>query len=366
MQFLSYLPNLPRVVVLCIGTDRCPGAPPLLFAAKDARNMASFYQGVYGRAATVRCLTNPTGAQLRAELRRIRSERPDLFLLCNSGHGSPTGMQLADGEFGYRELARWMEHVSARHSLVMLDVCHAGAYLEKSGQLGDVIVGGEAFDLISLIAEATPGGRVICSTGASRNSFEGLGVTNGCWTAAWLAAASQLTSSLGFGGPLDDATLFYGAAEIAEARWGQQAIAYGLTGDLPLARALDQPVGSAMFIESTMSGGGGVRASALAFGRQHLPTMLSGTLVNRAGRALATLEHLEVPTDPIQPLTHTFIVPSAIAARDALTSRDLRARGMTELAWQLAVCDLRGRVMRTHESRFTWAPVGSLRQPAWR
>lgn len=345
------LPRMLRVSIVCVGTDNSRGQSPLRFATKDAHDMASFLSGPASLGTPAIWMANPTRAQLRAELQRQVELGPNVFIFFNSGHGAKDGIALGDCSLSYVELKKWIAKIDATHSLVILDVCHAGAYLEKSALAG-TIVGGVAPDLLAMLASATPGNRVMCSTGSNRLASEGGGVTNGHFTAALLEAGARLASQSGW---IDDENLFLAAAELTSGRWGQDPVGYNLTGDLPLARSHAGEVGTAMFLEAQLVSHG-VMVNALVFGRRGAPTALCGELLNRAGRRLALLEHRFVPEVPVESQGHLFVVPTGLVVRDEVTRRALTARGAAGLTWRFSVRDLRRYVMCSHEISFSWSP----------
>lgn len=335
---------------LCIGTDLARGARPLRYSIKDADDMARFLSGPVSLGTKVRVLRNPTRKSVQAELQRQASLGVDVFVLYNSGHGTERGIVLADKVLSYEELRSWIAKIGARHSVVILDVCHAGAYLRKS--LGDIVGGVQAPDLLARLARATPGNRVMCSVGAGRLAGEGVGIDNGHFTAALLEAAGRIDTTDGL---IDDLTLFQGTAEIASARWNQDPIGYDLTGDLPLARAQTFPQGTATLMDVQFSGDALI-ASTLVFARQRIPTYVSAELVNQAGEVLDVLGRGFVPEDGVELIGHELVVSPGVVYGDELSMCTLLLDGYAPLAWRLCVRDARGRELGSFQRSFSWVP----------
>jgi hypothetical protein len=335
---------------LCIGTDLAQGARPLRYSIKDADDVARFLSGPVSLGTTTRVLRNPTRKQVRTELHRQTTLGADVFVLYNSGHGTERGIVLADKVLSYEELRTWIVQIGARHSVVILDVCHAGAYLRKS--LGDIVGGIQAPDLLARLARATPGNRVMCSVGAGRLAGEGNGIDNGHFTAALLEAAGRIDTHDGL---IDDLTWFEGTAEIVSARWNQDPIGYDLTGDLPLARAQRFPQGTATLMDVQLADDTLI-ASMLVFARQRIPTYLSAELVNQAGEVIDVLNRGFVPNDGVELIGQALVVSPNIVYGDELSMCTLLLDGHAPLAWRLTVRDARGRQLGAFQRSFSWVP----------
>lgn len=341
------MPNLGRrllkkpftIKILCIGTNHGPGADALQWAEKDAVDVALLLEGRVGCADAVTCLVAPTLDEVRAALTEIEAARPDVFVLYNSGHGSRFGFLVADDVFRYDELARWIRAIDAKHSLTILDVCHAGAYLRKHAALGEV-VGATNLSYLELVAAATPSSRVICSVGVNRLSHEGAGVENGHLTASLLEAVSKCDGTLH--GWITDAEMFASLEKISISRFKQRPLALGLTGDLPIVHAQGWLQGSALIID-TQTIPRGWKVSALVLNRYGIPTAIAGMLKDRHGRVLTSAARQFVPADDHDVASAEFQYSADALAEDPYITMTLAVRGVVLLFWHVVVCDLRGR-----------------------
>lgn len=342
-----------NIKILCLGTNRAPRASALQWAEKDALDVARLFRGHVGCTDQVICYRAPTIVQVRAALAEIARTRPDVFVFYNSGHGSPAGFSLADDTFSYKELARWISFINAKHSLTILDVCHAGAFIRKHAALGEV-VGAVDFMYLELIATATVSSRVICSVGASRLSLEGGSVQNGHMTASLLEAAAWATGTLQ--GWISDEELFTLLERISIDRFGQYPVALGLTGDFPVVRAQTVMDGAAAIIDNKLVGDE-YRFTALVVNRFGIPTSIIGELRNRSGRIFTTLERRFVPENDRIVETAGLTVPPDALLSDRYARLMLHWRGVVPLVWHVEVRDLRGRVFDRCLASIRWSHV---------
>lgn len=340
----------PKVKVLCLGTNRGPGASRLQYAEKDARDVAALFAGRVGFASSAEYQFAPTIRKARAMLAQLVGQAPDVFVFFNSGHGNSEGILLADGLLRYEELASWIARIDATHTLTILDVCHAGAYLRKHASLGDVVVGGVDTDYLELLASATASSRVLCSVGARRLSHEGGVVANGHFTASLLEGASVAAGRLY--GWIDDEELAIATAKVSWHRYGQEPLGLGMTGDLPLLRAQAPVLGSAALVAGFE--GGACVATTQVMGRLGVPTELVGTLTTRAGRILFVGARRFVPAADLVIEGGQFVNDESAFAADPTALFALQLYGRVELQWTVEVRDLRQRVLARRIVPCTW------------
>lgn len=324
---------------LCVGTNVGPGSRPLRFAEKDAVDVAHLMSGHAGVLRPARIMKAPTRAGLRRALHDLCDLELDVFVFYNSGHGSPDGILLRDGMFEYGELAQFVQAINAAHSLVILDVCHAGAYLRNREGLGDVEVGG--VDFLTLLAEATPGARVLCSVAAHRNAGEGVGVRNGHFTASLLESAATTPSDLH--GWITDTRWFAATAAIAKQRWAQPPVAVGLTADLPLLR--DQAWVQGRGAIDVRCARGVCDVYTRVGGRQGLPTAIQVDVCNAHGYRIAGGGGQFVPTSNDHPERGSYRLPFDVVLGDETTHYYLQSTSRAPLSVTVSVSDLRGRVL---------------------
>jgi len=338
------------VTALCFGTNRGPHTKPLRFAEKDAVEAAHMLTGAIGTATGATYLLSPTLSEARRAFADVARRAPSVFYFFDSGHGSPKGIVLGDGVLTFDELAGWVRRVNAPHSLVALDICHAGAYLQKEGALGDTIVGGVGLDYLDALANATEGNRVFCSVGADRLAAEGGGVRNGHFTASMFEALSLVRSRDGF---VMDHDLFTMLARVSVSRFRQRPYASGLTNDLPIAYSQPRLIGSGAIV-STDKLAASLKVGALVTGRHGVPTRWRSTIANRAGRVLVESERHFLPTEDVFMANATFAVPSERIALDPMSQIPLLLRGATALVWHVSLEDMRGRVLDGFHEVLRW------------
>ena len=340
-----------NIVCVALGTNQGPGAPPLDCAEKDATDIAHLFSGHVGPATQSALLLSPRVNDARQVLRQLVGRPPDVLIVFNSGHGSLKGVLLADGILQYAELRDWISLIGARNTLVLLDVCHAGAMIKEG--LSGVVVGALDLGYLNALASATPGTRVFCSVGADRNAGENAEMGNGYFTAAVLEASSIINARR----PrwINDQELFNAIARISK-RWGQTPIARGITRNFPVIAEQRLVLGSATLIgaDPTMDT---IEASALIYDRAGVPMRWRAQLATAAGRrVLANLEQRFVPVDDEVESVCVFALPQDAVARDPMSLVHLRAVRQMPLVWRVALEDLRGRVFDEFTHTFWWQP----------
>lgn len=280
--------------LIAFGTNVAPGARPLQFAEKDAADVVNVFTSPLGPVSVgSHCLgvgAGATSAALRTALSTARVRRPNQLVFYFSGHGSPTGIALSDGLFSFRELIRCLRAVAAPSSLVILDVCHAGALRlhEQRGDLGGFEPLTEAW--ATALARATPGNRLMLSSAASQRSHEGQ-VPNGHFTHCLLRALKEQSGDIDANSVrfISDRQAFRRAAQLlSKFRGSQRAEAHRLSGDFPMiVSEQDVQVGHARFESGWARRDGlGVSASVMIEGRARMDTYVRATLVDRRGNAV--------------------------------------------------------------------------------
>ncbi len=300
-------------------------------------------------------MLSPRVDEVRGVLRGLVGRRPDVLVIFNSGHGNRNGVLLADGILGYSELTEWIQLIGATHTLVLLDVCHAGAMIKQG--LGGVTVGALDLGYIDALAVATPSTRVFCSVGIDRNAAENAELGNGYFTASVLEAASILNARRN--GWINDAELFTAVERISK-RWGQRPEARGITRNFPVIAEQRDLIGDAVVI-GTNPQFNAIAASALIYGRSGIPTRWRAQLMARQGqRVLADFEQRFMPTSDEFETVGVFPVPHGAVMLDPLSQMHLLAIRRAPLAWHVAIEDLRGRVFEEFNQSFWWAPMGRV------
>ncbi len=350
----------PTYRIICVGVNHAPRADVLRFAEKDASDIARIMSGQVGPVdpENVMVLHGATKARLRAALTQVRADKPDFLLFYFSGHGSTAGLSLRDGLFSYDELSRWLQAIGATASATVLDTCYSGAFIKE----GRTVLGAVDVDVLQLLAEATPGNRVICSSSADRKSSEGGGVRNGHMTAALIDAILQAPGDLrGKDGGWITARRLFSRIQKTLTHRGQCPVAYGLEGDFPFARDHQFIYGDAELAGLDISGQH-VLVSLAVTDRRGIPTIVSAEASNRQGRRLFHRAFTVFATDVIDVANVSFRFDTSAVAMDPASQIHLLMRNTAPVIWRVALLDARGRHLDVAEQQ-SWYSNGAPRRP---
>ena len=220
------------------GVNNHPHSPALSFAEKDASDIyqaltggkGSFSQG----QSKILLGSNSTVGNMYQSLRQAAIQQPDHFLFFFSGHGNKEGLGLSDGTFSFWDLHNFLRNINAKNTLVILDVCHAGSFLLKEGQIR--IGAPISHTWMDVLANATPSTRLFFSCGSDRSSSENNEMLNGCFTGALLEGMKHASPTLESNRIVSDTAAFYYAKNhiLYVQKRNQIPECKGLTGDFPL------------------------------------------------------------------------------------------------------------------------------------
>lgn len=227
------------------GVNVGPGASRLRYAQKDAQDVYTLFTGSTGpiNPRDASCLLGPaaTRASVLTTLRNLAHTPMTAFIFYFSGHGNDQGLLTSDGLLPFAKLVPALQNIDAAYTMIILDACCAASYLAYT-EYPEISVGGwntatqEAW--LETLARATPGSRLIFSTGPNRDAAEDLVRENGQFTAAYLSALSQAKGDIVHEGYswVSDQRAFDSACYIMRKHFGsnQQPIARQLSGNLPL------------------------------------------------------------------------------------------------------------------------------------
>jgi hypothetical protein len=353
VSVLVRLMQPPTYRLISVGVNEALGLKPLRYAERDATSIARVFASGVGPLtdADVTLLRGyrATSHRLNLALGALAYNRPDHLVVYISSHGNELGVALVDGPYSFAALAEWLRRIGSPHTMVILDTCHAAAYARYAG----IEVGGLAgiLDLpwIVALAHATPGSRLMFSTGAKRTASEGGRVRHGHFTWALLRALANAPGDLRAGGEcwISDAAAFAQARARMIQVFGPRQVpqAIGLTGDFPLAMSqAHAAVGDASIDEARLvSTSGQLAVEFCVTGRRHLPTHLRWSLRNAAGAEIAA-DTVDVATaDDRGCYRGRISLPLDAAQRDRITRLLIRGRGRAPLAVTLSVEDHRAR-----------------------
>ncbi len=330
----------PLYCLLTCGVDFGQDAPPLTYAVKDAVDFRRTMIGALGpiddRHAIL--LKNVTKRQLREALQRVANLRPTYFVFFFSGHGSEVGILTADGILTHAELRGWIKAIKAPHSLVLLDACHAGAYLTKSAVVSGLH--GLTDDWLTVLGNATPSNRVICATGADRASAEGGAVENGHFTWTLLRVLESKQADLRWNGtPWMSDELVYNAVRRQMLRlFGneQVPVARRLTADFPLVRSQEAIIGAGALRADL--GPDYLRITARLIGRRLLPTIVRYEALNPIGGAIAEGQMILLAEQDDEASWFDVQVPAAAICQD-MVCRLYGGGGPLPFRWAITLED---------------------------
>lgn len=219
-------------------------------------------------------------------------------------------------------------------------------------------------DALDVLANATPGNRVMCSTGANRTSQEGGGVKNGHFTHALLSAMMTAPGDVrgDFTRWLSDERLFLHTRKHLTQRWGQRPHARRLTGDFPVVRDHRPVYGDSAIVEMDWIG------SRLCVVVRHqerygLPTLVRAEALNHHGRTLRTIRHPITPTNDDSMHESRFRLPLRCLISDPVSLRHIRTHGMAPISWRVSIMDGRHRVLDEAREEVRYTPRISRRLP---
>lgn len=344
-----------RVLNICIGVNSSPGQQPLRFAERDAYNIAHDFQGPLGMPiGECRLLLSAqaTSAALLATCLHASARDVDVLRVYFSGHGSNTGLALADGELEFEDFATMLRLVGARHVVVILDTCHAAAAAPYFGVGGVGAILGEDTILrawVSAFQRALPGIRLIFSVGRAEHSLEDARLRGGVFThflrrALRLASGSLAANGYSFVSDLD---VFVRTTRLLlAAGYRQLPEAVGLNGDLPMGLSqVGHPVGPARFTH-TFAGAEGLHVAVDTRLRHGFNTFLRWAVTSPFGKSFGTQMHQVSRALASRPIHLPY--PHYQLHGDLDTQRLLRAWGAAEIYYQLQLIDEVGQVLDAH------------------
>lgn len=280
--------------LVSIGVNDAPNAGPLNFAEKDAQDVYEAFTGGEGpvRSANARLLQgdDATLRIVRRELNKISRARPRFFVFYFSGHGSPNSLALSDEGFRFSELYNAIEKIRAERTIVILDSCHAAGYAKYTPG-GPIRLGGiPTRSWLDLLAEATPGTRLMFAVGEDRLSSENGAIQNGVFTHALLRGLRHATPDLTHEGESyvsERRAFFYALRHIRDIQRDDQVPqARGLVGDFPLFRPQTVNDIGEGWISRAMIGTEELHLTIYTNGRKFVPTRLAFQVFLSNGRLL--------------------------------------------------------------------------------
>ncbi len=282
--------------LLSLGVNVGPRARALSFAEADAtrvRDLLTSSRGSVKNDAELLLGAAATREAVLARLDYLRWFPPAHQLtIFFSGHGSPRGILLANGELTYAELASYLREIATPHKVLVLDACFAGAaarlFNERIAGFG-----GEVLDAawLDALERACPGLRIFAAVGPDQVSREDPKLRGGVFTCAWLAALRTSPGDLLIGDNyfISDLSAFERADGLIAQRYPShprpQLISRCEQGTLPiLLSQYETPTGFAYAVGiESIPGRWAASVRAHAFERRNVATFIEWTVVAMTG-----------------------------------------------------------------------------------
>jgi len=348
--------------VISCGVNAPPSADILAYAEKDAEDIASVFQSAIGpvssEGVTVLLGRDASEEGILTAFLEVAIRQPDYLVFYFSGHGNDDGIAAANGLIGYDTLASFIRMVDSPYTFVVLDVCSAAsaAPFLKEARVGGVGALKESW--LAALANATPGTRLIFSTGAGRKAGESKALANSVFTHYFVKALREASGDLS----VDDVSWisdrrasFSARRRMMLAGIEQVPLFYNLTGDFPLAISQsEEPVGIAHFIRTTVSRNSLDVAFRVQL-REGLKTKLVWELSNGRGDVIASGSY---KTDEAAATTASFSgsipCPHDKLKSDIYTRVSAMTSGAAPVAWSLSLYDEANNLLDSGEVRATY------------
>jgi hypothetical protein len=343
----------PSYRILAIGVNHARGQSSLTCAENDANDIVTALTsgiGPPGARATPLVGSSATRANVLAQLKALADERPQRLVFFFSGHGSTSGICLADKLLCYHCIANGLRDVRAQSTIIILDTCHAGAFArhERREDVGDPRMAGIEDDLAwARVLSAAAGHRVLLATSETALAHEFREVGNSRFTAALLdaftnAAPDLWQDGIGF---ISDAAAFTSATRYMKGT-GQVPKRLGRLGDFPMVRSeLAQQVGAAEIRSLMLTDSYAATAACELKGRRHLPTTVRFCLRHADGTLISAKSMRVFAEADRQDTTYRVTFDADVLTRDARARTLLSARSAVPVTWTFEVEDGLRRVL---------------------
>lgn len=352
--------------VIACGVNQTDGNTTLSYAEKDAKEFAALMQSDLGprgpKAIKLLQGTSASSTDLMAAFVEAADANVDQLVFYFSGHANDTEFALSDGGFPYADLAYLIKAVRATHTFVILDVCSAAsaATFFKEARVGGT--SGLRESWLAALARATPGTRLVFSTGPGGSSRESSTLKHGVFTHYLLAALREAYGNLVEGDTtyVSDWDACDHAARKMKADGALQApVCLYLTGDFPMtvSQAVE-PIGWATFGRIDIARHS-LDVRCKAFLRDGVNTHLEWSIFNAAGTLVDTGKVSGRSSQPVQGFYTTIPFPHEKFRKDRLSRLRLMADDQTPITWLLTLVDDAGNILVSTEVQATWRAASS-------
>ncbi|MBL8685337.1 MAG: caspase family protein [Myxococcales bacterium] len=250
-------------LIVC-GTNTTKSSPKLNFAESDAARILDHFTGALGPLSATSDAQMLLGASATRQnilnsLTRLGRETPDYLVFYFSGHGGTESIEAVDASLHYMHLANAISAARASRTLIILDVCHAGAFRRFFKEARVNPSGFIKPDWLIALSKANPGTRIMMAATEDQNAKESAAKEGGHFTSAILAALGACEGDIIIGNKrwISDHRAFAQAWNAVRTESGgeQEPVGIGLDGYLPLALSqAGSAVGSAVITSINHSG----------------------------------------------------------------------------------------------------------------
>jgi hypothetical protein len=340
------------------GFDAKDTREPLTYAESDAVAMHSFLGSGIGPGALgeSRLLVGPSASKPKfwGAFTSARLSRAQYLVVYFSGHGNDDGILLSDGFLHFADLIDMIKCTEIERVMVVLDTCGAGGYVSHMKQASLEGYGALlSYGWMELLARATPGTRLLLSTGAGRSSIESAEVSGGHFTQTLLYVLNKHFGDLRWGDRawISDQLAFGGTYKLMRRRFGddQLPVALGVTGDFPMAVSqVGAPVGEAEFGFARLDLHHRRATMELTFRlyqRKNVDTVLLQEVVNLQGEVLFSERCSVVPTDDSTTFEGRLVFPIHVLRQDSISRLQHYAQGRARFDWKLSLMDSHGQLI---------------------
>ncbi|HEY4244765.1 MAG TPA: caspase family protein [Kofleriaceae bacterium] len=332
--------------LLSIGVNRVPDATTLRFAERDALRFGlgvTSANGAIPASNAKYLLGNITAPELEKALKQLARLRPTYLMLYFGGHGSASGIALADGLYSYVRLRKHLAAIGAHATIVVLNCCEA-AGMFKSGTVVGGLGGLEPVSAVwgSRLLSTESGVRVFAAADSDKNTFEG--AIGGWFVTALLTAMfdtrpGDLVDD--YGTELVSDLLVFERARAIMRSMGVEPIADGIFGDFPLMLANSAPTG-VVELKIQARPDLAITVDASARNRRHLPTTIVATPADPFANVLQPKHVVFLPTNDEVRHQLRFQVDLGVSPG---CMQQLWQYGTCRVAWNVAALDSHGRVV---------------------
>lgn len=342
--------------LISVGVNQTPGSSVVLrYSEKDAADVYKAFVGGQGPVApeNAKLLVGPdaTLESVYWALVAAQVSGPTHFLFFFSGHGNEDGLGVSNGLFHFEHLRRALRGLNAPWSMVILDTCRAASFATfvKEGQVSIGAIPDVGW--YEALAQATPGTRLVFSTGAKRNAGEDASLQNGRFTYAFLQGLRHARPDI----DTDAAAYVSDQRAFAYARWHMRHVQkvaqvpqeLGLTGDFPMLRPEQaNEVGDGWFSRVLVLPHA-LRVEMEVNGRQFVATRLRYTVFNSARRALHSGTYAFEPAYEGTTVTADLAFNFGWLQADPLSAAHVSLFGRASFYWALWLEDGAGEDLDT-------------------